>query len=458
MSPTCRISRRTVLRGMGTAMALPLLDAMLPPEGGSLFARAARAADRERKTPNRMAFLYVPNGQHMPDWTPEKVGADFDLPPILRPLEKVKRQITIISGLAQDGARAHKDGAGDHARALASFLTGCHPRKTHGADIKAGVSVDQVAAQKRGARTRLPSLELGCDAGAQAGNCDSGYSCSYSTNGSWKSESTPMAKEINPRLVFERLFADFAVGDGSDAERALRRRQRKSVLDFVLDDATRLKERLGASDQRKLDEYLSTVRDLEARIIRAENGTGEGPANFARPAGVPDDNAEHIRLMCDLIVLAFQGDLTRIVTFVVANEGSNRSYPFIGIAEGHHELSHHGGDKEKQAKISKINQFHSSHLAYLLEKLNSSIEGEGNLLDHAMVAYGSAIGDGNAHNHDNLPVLLAGRGCGTISAGRHIRYEKETPLNNLWVSMLDRMEAPTDKLGDSTGRLSELAG
>jgi hypothetical protein len=446
-----------MLRGMGTAVALPLFDSMLPPTGGSPLARAAQVVESARKMPNRMAFLYVPNGKHMPDWTPDKVGADFDLRPILQPLEKVKTEITILSGLAQDGARAHQDGPGDHARALASFLTGCHPRKTHGADIKAGISVDQVAAQRVGTRTRLPSLELGCDAGAQAGNCDSGYSCAYSTNGSWKTDSLPMAKEVNPRLVFDRLFTDFAGGEGTDAQRALRRRQRKSVLDFVLDDATQLRARLGANDQRKLDEYLTTVRELEVRIIRAEQGIGEGAANLVRPAGVPQDYAEHIRLMSDLMVVAFQADLTRIVTFVVANEGSNRSYPFIGVPEGHHDLSHHGGDKEKQAKIAKINVFHTSHLAYLLEKLRSSPEGDGNLLDHSMVAYGSAIGDGNAHNHDNLPILLAGRGCGTIVPGRHIRYEKETPLNNLWLSMLDRMEASTDKLGDSTGRLTELA-
>jgi hypothetical protein len=456
MSQVVRISRRTVLRGVGSAIALPLLDAMLPPAVGSRFARAVAATEAGSKAPNRMAFLYVPNGQHMPDWTPEKVGPDFDLRPILQPLEKVRSEITVLSGLAQDGARAHQDGPGDHARALASFLTGCHPRKTHGADIKAGVSVDQVAAARVGSRTRLASLELGCDAGAQAGNCDSGYSCAYSTNGSWKSESLPMAKEVNPRLVFERLFTDFATGEGTESQREARRRQRKSVLDFVLDDATRLKARLGASDQRKLDEYLTTVRELEARIVRAEKGAAEGASNVEKPKGIPQDYAEHIRLMCDLIVLAFQGDLTRIVTFIVADEGSNRSYPFIGVAEGHHDLSHHGGDKEKQAKVSKINQFHSSHLAYLLEKLHGSAEGDGNLLDHAMVVYGSAIGDGNAHNHDNLPILLAGRGCGTIRPGRHMRCEKEVPLNNLWLSMLDRMEAPTDKLGDSTGRLTEL--
>lgn len=452
-----QISRRAALKGLGTAVALPLLDAMLPASAFSALGRAVQAAESARKTPNRMAFLYVPNGIHMPDWTPEKVGADFDLPPTLKVLEKFKSDFMVLSGLAQDGARAHGDGGGDHARALASFLTGCHPRKTHGADIKAGVSADQVAAQKVGQLTRFSSLELGCEPGAQNGNCDSGYSCAYSANSSWKTESTPVAKEVNPRLVFERLFSDGQKGESAEA-RARRNQARKSVLDFVLEDANELKGRLGATDQRKLDEYLSTVRELEQRINRAEQASGQGLPNFAKPAGVPADYAEHIRLMGDLLVLAFQSDLTRISTFVLANEGSNKSYAFIGIPEGHHELSHHGNDKEKQAKIARINQFHITQFGYVLEKLKATPEGEGTLLDHAMIAYGSAIGDGNAHNHDNLPILLAGRGCGTLTPGRHIRYEKETPLNNLWLSLLERMDSPIDKLGDSTGRLKELAG
>lgn len=451
-----QISRRAALKGLGTAVALPLLDAMLPATAFTAFGRALQAAETVKKTPNRMAFLYVPNGVHMPDWTPTKLGADFDLPPILQQLEKFKQDFMILSGLAQDGARAHGDGGGDHARAMASFLTGCHPRKTHGADIKAGVSADQVAAQKVGQLTRFSSLELGCEPGAQNGNCDSGYSCAYSANSSWKTESTPVAKEVNPRLVFERLFSDGSEGL-SDAARAKRTAARKSVLDFVLEDAMQLKGRLGSTDQRKLDEYLSTVRELEQRINRVEQASGQGLPNFAKPAGVPGDYGEHIRLMADLMVLAFQSDLTRISTFVLANEGSNKSYAFIGVSEGHHDLSHHGNDKEKQAKISKINQFHVAQLGYFLDKLKSTREGDGTLLDHAMVAYGSAIGDGNAHNHDNLPILLAGRGCGTLSPGRHIRYEKETPLNNLWLSLLDRMDSPIDKLGDSNGRLKELS-
>jgi hypothetical protein len=319
------------------------------------------------------------------------------------------------------------------------------------------VSADQVAAQTIGARTRFASLELGCDTGSQAGVCDTGYSCAYSHNAAWKTESTPVAKEINPRLVFERMFATGKPGE-SEAARVTRNRHRMSVLDFVLEDASRLKQRLGANDQRKLDEYLTTVRELEQRIARADGTGGAGPAGLEKPTGVPEDYAEHIRLMYDLLAVAFQGDLTRVATFVHADEGSNRSYAFIGVSDGHHDLSHHGGDKEKQAKISQINQFHASQLAYFLEKLKNTPDGDGTLLDHSMIAYGSSISDGNRHNHDDLPILVAGRGGGTLSPGRHIRYEKETPLNNLWLSLLDRMDAHVDALGDGSGRLAELAG
>lgn len=452
-----RISRRTALKGLGTALTLPLLDSMLPGTALSPFGRRAQAAEAARTVPNRAAFLYVPNGMHMADWTPTKVGADFDLPPILQTFAPLKNDILVITGLAQDGGRAHGDGGGDHARAMASFLTGTHPKKTHGADIKAGVSADQVAAEKVGKQTRFASLELGCDAGSQTGSCDTGYSCAYSHNASWKTDSQPVAKEVNPRLVFERLFTDGPPGE-TDEARARRNRYRLSVLDFVAEDAASLKKRLGANDQRKLDEYLTTVRELERRIARSEQPTGEGPTRIARPLGIPEDYAEHIRLMYDLLALAFQSDLARVATFVHADEGSNRSYAFIGVSEGHHDLSHHAGDKEKQAKISKINQFHASHLAYFLKKLKDTPEGDGNLLDHSMIAFGSAIGDGNRHNHDDLPIMVAGRGCGTINPGRHIRYERETPLNNLWLSMLDRLGAHTDRLGDGKGTLPELAG
>ncbi|HEV3138146.1 MAG TPA: DUF1552 domain-containing protein [Pirellulales bacterium] len=446
MSKARRISRRTVLRGLGTAITLPLLDAMAPAIG--------LAADEKKIIPTRMAFVYLPNGMHMPDWTPEAVGGDFELPYILEPLKPVKDHLLVLSGLAQDHGRANGDGPGDHARALSSFLTGQQARKTHGADIKVGVSVDQVAARKIGQRTKFPSLELGCDRGSQAGNCDSGYSCSYSTNISWRTETTPQAKEIDPKLAFERLFS---VGVGGAEARSKRDRYQKSILDFVLEDARQLQSKLGAKDRLKLDEYLSSVRELELRISSAGRNPAQPVPNYQTPTGIPADYAEHIRLMYDLVALAFQGDITRVSTFVVANEGSNRAYPFINVPDGHHDLSHHGGNAEKQAKIREINRFHVTQFLYFLEKLQGIAEGERSLLDNSMIVYGSGIGDGNAHNHDNLPILLAGRGGGTIASGRHVRFEKETPLNNLFLSMLDRMDSAVESLGDSTGRLESLA-
>jgi hypothetical protein len=417
------------------------------------------ASTPDKPLPKRMGFLYVPNGAHMSDWTPKDVGTDFKLPFILEPLEPYREDILILTGLAQDNAHAKGDGGGDHARSLACFLTGTHPKKTDGADIKAGVSVDQVAAGRIGKATRLPSLELGCDRGAQSGNCDTGYSCAYSSNISWRSESTPMPKEVNPRLVFERLFANHKPGEVASS-RARRERYRQSILDFVAEDAQQLKSRLGRNDQRKLDEYLTSVRELETRIARAEKGDGPAepdPSGMARPLGIPPEFQEHIRLMADLMVLAFQGDVTRISTFMLANEGSNKSYAFIDVPEGHHDLSHHGGDAKKQEKIRTINRFHLTQFAYLLGKLKAIKEGDGTLLDNSMIVYGSGISDGDRHNHDDLPIVLAGRCGGSIQPGRHVKYPT-TPLNNLYLSMLDRLESPTDKLGDSTGRLPNLDG
>jgi Protein of unknown function (DUF1552) len=450
MTRPTRIPRRTILRGLGAAVALPWLEAMAAP--------VDRAGNAAPKPPRRLAFLYVPNGVHMPNWTPAKEGPDFALSPILEPLRPHRDELLVLSGLAQDHAQAHGDGGGDHARSLSCFLTGVHVLKTDGANIHAGISVDQVAAQKFAGVTRFPSLELGIDRGAQSGNCDSGYSCAYSSNISWRSATTPMAKEVNPRLVFDRLFAGRS-GNESTAGRARRDLYRRSILDFVSEDATQLRGRLGASDRRKLDEYLTAVREVEQRVAAtAKPGSADSglPKDVHRPSGIPTDNREHIRLMCDLMALAFQGDLTRVITFMYANEGSNRSYAFIGVPEGHHDLSHHGGDPAKHAKLTKINTYHVEQLAYFLGKLKAVREGDGTLLDHAMIVYGSGIGDGNAHNHNDLPILLAGRGAGAVKPGRHLRYPKDTPLNNLYLSLLDRMGAPLDKLGDSTGRLPKL--
>jgi hypothetical protein len=445
------ITRRTVLRGLGTAVALPWLETMRP-----AAALAAPAADTAGP-PLRMAFFFVPNGIHMQDWTPEQTGTDFDLPPTLASLAGVRDRLLVISGLAHDKARPNGDGPGDHARSASAFLTGAQPYKTDGANIKVGVSVDQVAAERVGGQTRFASLELGCEGGLNSGNCDSGYSCAYSHNISWKTESTPMSKEVDPREVFERLFTSGPEGEAAEA-RARRERRRKSVLDFVLDDARRLADRLGQTDRRKLDEYLVSVRELEQRIERAEAEAAERLPKLAKPDGIPREYRDHLRLMGDLLALAFQGDLTRIATFMLANEGSNRSYPFIDVPDGHHDLSHHGNDDAKQAKIAGINRFHMEQFAYFLEKLKTTPEADGTLLDHAMVVYGSAIGDGDAHNHDDLPILLAGGASGTVDTGRHVRLRRETPVNNLYLSMLDRMGVELETFGDGTGRLGELSG
>jgi hypothetical protein len=439
------VSRRTVLKGIGAAISLPWLEAMGPLNGWAADTPVAKAA------PNRMAFLYVPNGKNMADWTPKTDGAGFELPAILQPLEPVREDLLVLTGLTADKARANGDGAGDHARALGAFLTGCQPRKTDGTNIRAGISVDQVAASRIGDSTRLASLEIGCEQGAMAGNCDSGYSCVYSSTMSWKSATQPLPKEVNPKLVFERLF-----GSGPDALRAQRDQKRKSVLDFVREDASDLQKKLGADDRRKLDEYFAAVRDIEQRIVRAEKLPPVKAPDLAKPAAIPAVFEEHIRLMGDLMVLAFQADVTRVCTFVLANEGSNKPYPFIGVPEGHHDLSHHENNPKKKEKIRDINKFHVTQLAYILSKLKTIKEGDGTLLDHCMIAYGSGNSDGNAHNHDDLPVLLAGKGCGTVATGRHVRYPRNTPLNNLWLAMLDRMKIGVPSLGDSTGKLVNL--
>jgi hypothetical protein len=426
-------------------LSLPWLEAMGPQVSWAEDAAPGSVA------PNRVAFLYVPNGKNMADWTPQQEGENFELPPILEPLSALKDRIMVLSGLAADKARPHGDGGGDHARALSAFLTGTQAFKTDGTNIRAGISVDQAAAARIGEQTRLSSLEIGCESGAMAGNCDSGYSCVYSSTMSWRSSTQPLPKEVNPKLVFERLFAS-----GQDAGKARRDARRKSILDYVREDSKHLSLQLTPSDNRKLDEYFSAIRDIEQRIERAEKLPPVKTPDYPVPGGIPAEYETHIRLMCDLMVLAFQADVTRVSTFVLANEGSNRPYPFVDVPDGHHDLSHHGNDAVKKEKIRKINLFHTRQLAYLLQKLRDVQEGDGTLLDHCMIAYGSGIHDGNAHNHEDLPLLLAGGGCGSLKSGRHLRFAPETPLSNLWLSMLNRLEISWEKLGDSTGTLSGL--
>jgi hypothetical protein len=439
------IERRTFLRGLGTAMALPFMESALP---RSLWAAGAAPAT----APLRMAFLFIPNGAHMPAWTPEKEGADFALPATLEPLAKLRDKFMVLSGLAHDTGFAHGDGAGDHARSAATFLTGVHPVKTDGKGIRAGISVDQIAAEKIGRETRFASLELGIEDGRLAGSCDSGYSCAYSNNISWRSPTAPAGKEVNPRQLFDRLFGDGREEDKTQS-RAKRDLERKSILDLVQQDARGLRQRLGKDDAGKLDEYLTAVREIEARIEnpREELFVEDG---LVRPRGVPKDYAKHSRLMGDLLTLALQSDLTRVATWMFANEGSDENYKMLDISEGHHTLSHHQGEADKQEKIAKINRYHMEQFAYFLDRLNSIPEGDGTLLDNTMIVYGSGIGDGNAHNHDNLPVLLAGGGRGAnFKLGRHVRYEQGTPLMNLYLTMLGAAGVDVDAVGDSTGAL-----
>jgi hypothetical protein len=447
-----QIHRRTFLRGVGAAMALPMLDAMAPSLGSVV--RAAGATPE--KLPRRMAFVYVPNGVTVPEWTPSAVGKEFSFGRILQPLTPLKDYVNVLSGLDQKNGMAMGDGAGDHARACAAFLTGVHARKTSGRDIRAAISVDQIAAQKLGQETVLPSLELSCDSGPRLGACDSGYSCAYQFNLAWRDEAMPMMPEVNPKAVFERLFGDVSGGVDSQQARSRRAMFQKSILDFVRDDAAQLRTKLGKNDRRKVDEYLSAVREIEKRVELAEKTSPRLPSGLRTPE-MHENFEQHIRLMFDMLALAFQTDSTRVATFMISHEGSNRSYSQIGVNEGHHEVSHHSNRVELIEKITKINEFHMKQFAYFLDKLRSIKEGDGNLLDNSMIMYGSGIRDGNAHEHEDLPILLAGRGGGTITGGRHIKAPSGTPLNNLLVSMLDRVGAPVERFGDSTGKFEAIA-
>ena len=446
-----KLSRRAALRGLGATIALPFLDAMYP-------AFAAQAV-KKSLAPTRMAFLYVPNGIVMDYWTPEGgLGATplASLPRVSSALDSYKSDLMMLSGLTSNGGRALGDGPGDHGRAGAAYLTGVHPKKTYGKDIKTGISMDQIAARQLEGKTKFGSLELGCEEGIQGGNCDNGYSCAYSNSLSWRTENTPNPPEIRPRAVFERMFG--AVEDEKDpAKRKRLESYQKSILDFVIDDAQGLKMALGGADRRKLDEYMFAIRDIEKRIQRVEKDNEYSVPVSAPSASIPTDFAEHSKLIMDLLALAFQTDMTRVITLLMGIEQSPRNYPEIGITEGHHGLTHHQGDKEKIEKVAQINEFHIKQFTYLLDKLKATPDGDGTLLDHSMIVYGSALADGNAHQHNNLPTVLAGRGNGTLRPGRHIRYADETPITNLFMSMLDRMGVPVEQIGDSTGRLEGLS-
>ncbi len=437
---TPNVSRRRFLRGFGTLIALPAFESLAAP------------AAAKNMSPLRMAFVYGPNGRNMAHWTPERVGEDYVLPRSLKPLEPVKSSIQVISGLKHGKAFANGDGGGDHARANATFLTGMQAKKTAGADIRVGISVDQVAASAVGQLTKLPSLELSCDEARRAGNCDSGYSCAYQFNLAWKTESSPMTPERDPRLAFERLFGGGLAGE-ADIARAKRDFYNRSILDFVNEDASTLRKHLGTTDKQKLDEYMSSIRDIERRLSAADKVAKDMPA-YDKPTGIPQSYEQHIRTMYDLMTLAFQTDTTRISTFLLAHDGSNRAFPEIGVPDQHHGISHHQNDPDKLEKIAKIDEWYNRQFAYFVEKLKSVKEGNGTLLDHCMVVYGGGISDPDLHSHGDLPVLLAGGGNGNLKPGRHIRANYDEPMCNLFLAMLDRMGVNEERFGDSTGRLN----
>jgi len=437
------LDRRTILRGAAATLALPLLDAMLP--------ASSRAAEADAVARMRFQVIYTPNGMMMQNFKPAETGEGYTLSPILKPLEPYREKFTVITGLAHKQAEAMGDGGGDHGRCCGSYLTGVHVKKTQGADIMAGVSMDQLVAKQYGEITQISSLELGMDPPSLVGSCDTGYSCAYTNTLSWSSPTTPLPVTINPREVFESIFGD---GDSHDAaSRLARLKRRASVLDSVMADAQKLSGALGANDRKKMDEYMDSIRDIERRIQKMEQGGDVAQTDYARPTGIPDSFEDYARMMIDLQVLASQADLTRVGTLMIGREVSGRSYPEIGVADAHHPLSHHGNDPEKMAKLTKINTLHMEQVAYYLKRMSEIKEGDGTLLDHTMLLAGASLGDSNRHDHRDLPVILAG---GLVKGGRHVKVPADTPMTNLLLSMMDRLGVKQDRLGDSTGRLAGI--
>jgi hypothetical protein len=435
------LSRRSFLRSASAVIGLPLLDAMVP---ALAWARPAK-----QQPPLRLGFMYVPNGMVMANWTPATQGTRFAFPPILKPLEPFREHTLVLSGLMDHNANALGDGGGDHARASASFLTGAHPRES-GSDIYAGVSADQLAARALGRETRLPSLELGLEDTRIVGQCDGNYSCAYTSTISWRTPTTPLPPMPNPRHVFERLFGN--ADPKEDPLAATRRaRYRQSVLDGVIEETRRLKSSVGDADRRKIDEYLTSIREVERSIQKAQRERPVHGPTIERPSGIPADHAEHARLMFELLTLAFQSDSTRIATMMIGRESSIRSYDHLGIPEAHHQLSHHRNDPANLAKLTKIQTYHMGLFAKFIAKLQSTSDGDGSLLDHSMILYGAGIADSNRHTHEKLPILVVGKGNGDLRTGRHIDVGKNTPVTNLLLAMLERVNVRPERLGDSTG-------
>ena len=436
------LPRRTFLRGIGATLALPLLDAMVP----SMTALAATPAHPARL--RRLGFVYMPMGCDITRWTPPGEDSLDELSPSLSSLAPVREHVTAITNLELLNAYP-----GTHATSNAAFLSAAKAKRTESTDYYLGTTVDQIAAQQIGRETQLPSLEMSMDLISIVGQCDNGYACVYQNNLSWSSPTTPLPAEAHPRLVFETLFGEG--GSASDRNAALKKRA--SLLDSVTEEFTRLKKTLGPKDRGKVNQYLETIRDVERRIQQAEADSAENPLpDLDRPVGVPAAYADHARLMFDLQVLALQGDITRVITFQLARETSNRTYPEIGVSDAHHPLTHHGNNPEKIAKVAKINQFHVSLFADFLKKLQSTPEGDGSLLDHSLYLYGSGMGNPNVHNHVNLPILVAGGAAGRMKGGRHIKYEKPTPLANLHLTLLDKVGVRLDSFADSKGKVDEL--
>jgi hypothetical protein len=430
---------------MGAALAVPWLES-LP--------SVARAATQSTKPPVRMCFWYVPNGVHLPSWFPAREGTLVDLPETLQPLSFARDYLNCFHGLTHNTAMTNGDVDGcGHGQGSASFLTGAQAYRTQDA-VRFGISIDQLYARHVGDQTRFPSLELGCES-ARSGNAF-GYSGTYKTHISWRTATSPAPYEMNPKVVFDRLFTK---GSSSLTQATVADRDfyRKSMIDYVLDDANRIRGRVARSDQRKLDQYLTGVREVERRIQFAASSAGQQGPDFPRPAGIPEEFDEHLRLMCDLMVLAFQTDSTRAASFMVTKEATDRNYPWLGFTDGHHELSHHGGDAEKHRKLREVDRYHISILAYLVEKMMTVEEAGGTtLLDHSMVLYGSGISDGDLHNHVNLPVITLGKGGGTFRTGLHWKCRPETPMSNLLLAMLNQAGVPVDRFGDSTEPLPGL--
>ncbi len=444
------LPRRTFLRGMGASVALPLLDSMVP-----AFAAMRTSA---AKPVHRLFTGYVPNGMIMDQWTPPIEGALGELPSTLAPLAQFKEKLLIVSGLADAPAYPLPgEGTGDHVRAAATFLTGVHPKQTDGPDIRAGTSMDQIAARALGTDTVLSSLELAIDPTELIGACEAGWSCAYANTLSWRNPTTPLPMENQPRAVFERLFGD---ADSTSADARLARiAEDRSILDSLVHEVTDFRRTIGSSDQAKVTQYLEAIRDIERRIQLAEAQADRELPDLARPSGgIPETFAEHARLMFDLQVTAFQADLTRVITFMMSREVSPRTYPDLGIPDPHHGLSHHQNRPEQMAKLAILNKHHIEQIAYFMDQLAATAEGDGTLLDQVMIQYGCGISDGNQHSHVNLPILVAGGGAGSIQGGRHLRAADGTPLTNLQLALLAKLGVPIEALGDSTGALQHLSG